>query len=421
MRLALTVWIVGIAAAPIGAGQDVRIDRRGGDVGERLAARSDLFVADVGRATGADAADLETLEQALATEIDRTLTGFEETFGQTSMPVQMELIWRTATQRSEGWSKSLDEVLDDEERAAWETRCEERERRLFAARRDAATFALAAELRLREAQLDELRPRVAAWLRRRAGPPRSLHPGDVVAEMLDVRDIVDGLDPEQVERLRRMRSNERVAVPGRGEKGDDLVLGRGRYPEDDYVLDALALQQFHGWNRGEVDVLRRAAVMLGREARRGSTSDSWRRGRRTLIKPTVEPSEDPMWQAVVERVADEQGATAPVPPPACSGDGAGLLRARAELVLALLDERLYLDEERREALRPVVVEIARKAYRRGGLGFGEIDAGQVWRTLRLDERSVGRRDSATASPVAPLLEALAPSELAELGIEGGRR
>lgn len=380
----------------------------------RLEARASMLLDDIERATGASAARIDPLARVLERQIvdaheaaKRGRRGFDLAW--------LDKTW-SGILSSQEWRDVLKGELSDDMRAAFDEHEAAREDRLLAARSRMALVVLASELRLRAPQVAELEGPVAAWMEARIATRGQIDAGDVVGEMIQASSIDERLMPEQSARLRRMRNAKRPSIPATESPGDDLALGRGRYPEDDFVLEAIAITQAKGWLWNESDLLEDAAVMLGREYRRSARS-SWKHGVRNLVAPIVDFERQPLWNAVVARESAERGLAHEPTVPLFTDSRSEHVQARAELVLALLDERLLLSAEQRASLRGPLQIVVGHEFDRGSRTFGAIDGRPVWRALRIEGRLKEQRGAAPRRElVTALQESLDASQRAEVGL-----
>ncbi|MEC7231330.1 MAG: hypothetical protein VXW31_00160, partial [Planctomycetota bacterium] len=240
--------------------------------------------------------------------------------------------------------------------------------------------------------------------------------GDLVEELLTRGKVRDLFLPVQSVTLLRMREAKKPVAPSADAPGDDLALGRGRYPEDDYTLEAAALCLFHGWEWSEVPELARGAAMLGREARR-SGSRPMRFGDSSLFKTLTRPDDSDLWRALVARRRAKNGASAPAPAPLYTDDPSALIDARVDLILAHLDERLRLDTAQMAPLRAALRAFVQREHAARARAFGALDPPAVWRELRFVEGKDPRRGSSSRRRMcAAMDEALTETQRVELGL-----
>lgn len=348
------------------------------------------------------------LEEAVAETVEEA-----ERAAKTPDPDWLEAAWKTSLS-SEVWAVARARVLKAEQGEALAADLATRAARLEAASVEVLMTALAVELRLREPQAEALRGPIAQWM----GDPRWQR---VRATSTDLNLVVASSDPvksllvrEQVSRLVRMRRATNRPT-GREEA---LTLQSGRYPEDEFVLEALALAAFHGWDEGQAALLLSGATAMGRRVRR-EKGERRSAGDRNLLRAVVDLEEQPLWQALVRREETRHGAGAPAPPPRISGRREALVRARSRLMLAQLDQVLLLEDGPREALGAALAREVGREVSRGALGLGAIGAAPTWRALRLPLRFDASEASTQPRPelLVDLYELLSATQLRALGIE----
>lgn len=323
--------------------------------------------------------------------------------------IPMEPVWaRTAGESlilgPEGGA-ALEGCMDVATKLRFFDRELERARAVAAAEVQLATVLLASELRLREPQVVALREAVVRWNVDRRPTRSQVLAGDLVDEVLQERAFKKLLLPVQVAVLDRMRTAERPPVPADDGPGDDLTLGRGRYPEDDYTLEAAALCQFHGWSWADCRALELGAAMLGREARREGLRPA-RFGDAALFKTLTEPAESELWRALVARREALSGAAAPDPGPLHADDPAALIGARVDLLLAHLDRRLRLAPDQHEPLRAALTEFVEREYTARTRAFSALDEETLWRELRFEEDKDPRRGSSSRKRLCTALDGI---------------
>ncbi len=376
----------------------------------RLEARVRILAADIVRTTDADAEQVTQLKMVLTNAALREHMGAQASESEFAHG-WVEAAWAGVID-SDAWRLGLESTLTDEQREALTAAEDARAKRLFDARTHMAVVCLSAELRLRRPQVEKLEPLIAAWMSVRVPKRAQLLAGDAVAEMMTVPDIRDALSFEQMMRLMRMRSAKRAIILEDGAPGDDLGLGTGRYPDDDYALEICALAQYHGWDWEELDVVRGAGEMLARGLRR-SKPRSWRNGARNLTRTTLDLEDEPLWQAVLERKRRARGVADSAPSPVYTSGQASYIDARAAFLVALLDVRFLLSTAQREVLLGTLEAHAKYEYRRNWSGKLALDAGATWRSLRLDEERGVRPRKALAKILKGALDA---DQLVEFGL-----
>lgn len=363
-------------------------------------ARLGMAVDDVRAALGDEAAAavetrLHALRDALIAERLDKFADLEEAWVNTTI---------ANLTAGEDWAKVLDEVLDDEQRGAFEAAASgARDERLFDASLELATTLLASELRLREPQVVALRKRISKWLEEREPTRSEQLAGDLVDEILARGKVKELLMPAQSVVLTRMRTAKKPVAPGDGMPGDDISLGRGRYPEDDFTLEAAALCQFHGWDWEKVPELVRGAGMLGREARRSGNRPA-RFGDSALFKTLTDPNESEIWRALVKRRRALESTETADPGPQLTGKAEALIDARAALIVAHLDQRLRLSAEQRPQAFDAFKEFARREYSARVRAFGALDAELIWRQLRFIDGKDPRRGSTSRKKLCKALD-----------------
>jgi hypothetical protein len=373
-----------------------------------LKGRAALHVEWLARVARVSEDEQEGLRFALVEAVEETVEEAQRA-AKTPGPDWLETAWKTSLS-SRAWEVARARVLKAEQGEALAADLAAR-----AARREAASVqvlltALAVELRLREPQAAALRDPIVEWM----GDPRWQR---VRATSTDLNLALASSDPvktllvrEQVRRLVRMR---RASA-----RSSASTLQSGRYPEDEFVLEALALAEFHGWDDGQAALLLSGATAMGRRVRR---EKGGRRaaGDRNLLRAVVDPDEQPLWQALVRREEARHGVEAPAPAPWTSGDREALVAARARLMLAQLDQVLLLEDGPREALGAALAREVGREIDRGALGLGAIGAAPIWRALRLPLRFDASGASTQPRPelLVDLYELLSATQLRALGIK----
>jgi len=383
---------------------------------ERMEARTAFLMADIARTTHADEEQVAALRVVLGGAAVRMYKQ-AQAGGAGFAGDWVERSWDQILD-SEEWQLGLENTLTDEQRDTLIAAEDARAQRLFHARTEIAVVSLASELRLRRPQVEKLKPLIAAWVSVRAPKRAQLLAGDAVAEMIAVPHIREELSLEQMMRLMRMRSAKRAIILEDGAPGDDLGLGTGRYPEDDYALEICALAQYHGWDWEELDAMRGVGEMLARGLRR-SKPRAWRNGARNLTRATLDVGGEPLWQAVLERERRARGTAEPAPSPVHAdeqfhaNEKAAYIDARAAFLVALLDERFLLSTAQREVLLGQLEGHAKYEYRRNWSGKVALDAVTNWTSLRLDEGRGARPRLALTNTLKGALDA---DQLIELGL-----
>lgn len=377
-----------------------------------LKGRAALHVEWLSRVARVSEDQQESLRLALEEAVEETVEEAQRA-AKTPDPDWLEAAWK-ASLSSRAWEVTRARALKTEQGEALAADLAARAARLEAASVQVLLTALAVELRLREPQAEALRDPILEWM----GDPRwqraratSTDLNLVVATSGPVRTL---LRKEQVSRLVRMR--RATALPaGRGEA---LTLQGGRYPEDEFVLEALALAAFHGWDDGQAALLLSGATAMGRRVRREKAG---RRsaGDRNLLRAVIDPDEQRLWPALVRREEARHGAEAPAPAPWTGGDREALVDARTGLMLAQLDQVLLLEDGPRRALRAALAREVGREVNRGALGLGAIGAAPIWRALRLPLRFDASEASTQPRPelLVDLYELLSATQLRALGIE----
>ena len=315
--------------------------------------------------------------------------------------------------RSREWLEGREKHLDEDALEKLARIENARTELILDARTELSVTLLATELRLRAPQVEELRPKVAEWIESRKPTRSQVQASDAVDEVLTVPAIGrDFLLAPQRKIIERMRS-ARTPVSVRGQTpGDDLIRGRGRYPEDDFILEAAALALFYGRAWEDVHVLRDAGYMLGREERRSGRKQK-RFGDAQVFKSQVEPKEFPLWRALTVSVFADQPDD---PGPALTGKSEALVRARAQLIVALLVERIHLTDDQLEPVRKAFEELVELDYIARPQVLGALDAAAIWGALRFDGKDPSRGAISRKVLVRSLEELLDARQRLELGI-----
>lgn len=289
---------------------------------------------------------------------------------------------------------------------------------VIAGRCNLATTLLSFELRLRAPQVDTLRPLVETWIEERMPTRSQLTASDLVDETLTVTPISKGfLLAIQTEIIERIRSAKKPRAPGATDPGDDLPLGRGRYPEDDYVLEAAAVAMFRGWEWSEVRTLRSAAWMLGREERRSGVRQA-RFGDAAHFKSLSDPRANATWSAVVTERCKKAGVDDVADPgPAFTDQPETLVKARVDLVLALFATRVRLRDDQVAPVRKTLMSFVERELSARTTVFGAIDDDAIWRELRFVEGKDPRRGPTSRKALCRSLhELLDVHQRVELGL-----
>lgn len=418
-RLLAVTWLASAGMAFAG-GDPVR----GSSQDEPVAEPSPEPIVQVGRERlrGLASFHLDDIEGAAGVEAAAPLRGtlvrlIEETVAEASEGNLEKYSWAIGAfkrvVRSREWLGAREEHLDSEALASLAKIENARTERILRARTELSVALMATELRLRAPQVDRLRPMVAEWIESRRPTRSQVQASDAVDEVLTVapigRDFLLAPQRKIIERMRSARTP--VAVRG-AEPGDDLLRGRGRYPEDDFILEAAALAMFYGRLWEDVFVLRDAGFMLGREERRSGRKQK-RFGDAQLFKSQVEPDEFPLWRALKGSLFD--GAPAD-PGPALTGKSDALVRARAELITALLVERIHLREDQVGPVRDAFEELVELDYIARPQVLGALDATAIWRALRFDGNDPSKGAISRKVLVRALRELLDARQRLELGI-----
>ncbi len=379
-----------------------------------LTARQSFLLADIRSVTAND--------QAFA-DLGAALEGLcnEQLASADDKGKDIDRYWaKAAIQRVEykdAWKDALAKHLAKGELEALQKRVADRQAEIVSAQVQLTTAMIATELRLREPQVVQLRPKVEIWLTKRKPSRSQKLAGDLMDEILGVPRVSDWLLGDQRAIIARMRTAKKPTVPEQGSPGDDMTLGRGRYPEDDFGLETLALAMYHGWDPGDLLVLQTAGSMLGRELRRGGHRPA-RFGDVALFKSLTDPQSIPMWNAVVEGfVESTDEEEQPDPGPLYAGQGDVLIDARTDLIMAYLAERVILLDAQRAGVRAAVVKFVAREHTARTRAFGALDADTIWRELRLVEGKDPRRGSTSRKRLCSALdEILDVHQQVELGL-----
>ncbi len=377
-----------------------------------LEGRATVHLDGIARIAGPSVEQLERLRAVLGDLVEDVVLEVRRS-PKGADPYWVESGW-SALLSSQEWTSALGRELKVAQRAALEADLAAREARVVAASVEVLVTALAVELRLREAQAEGLREPIEEWMVdprwRRA---RSTSP-DLTSALASSGPVSALLVKEQVSRLVRMRLAVKRSAGGRRPPG---LLG-GRYPEDEFVLEALALAAFHGWDDEQAALLVRGATAMGREVRRGDRKRPLT-GDRNLLREVVDLDQQPLWKALVRREEARHGVDGAAPAPWRSGDRMALVEARSQLMLAHLDGLLLLDQGPREALGAALQREVGREVDRGALGLGGIGAAPIWRALRLPLRFNAAEAATRPRPefMADLNDSLSATQLRALGIE----
>jgi len=381
-----------------------------------LEGRAAAYLDWTARVGGLSEEPLERLRLALYEAVEDAVEDARRSAGSPA-PDWVEAAWQaalTSRDRTAAWEA----VLKAEQRAALEADWTAREGRVKAASVEVLLTTLAVELRLRQAQAEALREPLLPLLsdpRWRRDLATNADPTPVMVAFEPVRAL---LKRDQLNRLMRMRPASNRGSGGRGA----LPLRSGRYPEDEFVLEALALAAFHGWDDEQAALLIRGATTIGRRVRREQRS-SLSTGDRNLLRAVVDLNQQPLWKALVRREEARLGVDGPAPAPWRSDDRRALVDARSRLMLAYLDRALLLEDGPREALDLALQEEVSREIDRGTLGLGAIGVAPIWRALRLSLRFSAGEAATQPRPelLADLRRVLSLTQLRALGIEEERR
>lgn len=247
---------------------------------------------------------------------------------------------------------ALARFTDDDERAALERARAARLGPLHESQAELASVLVGRELRLRAPQMERTRETLGAWIA--DAPLRS----DVVVAALDHALLPAAADAREralllLQRMIVLRQHSGFVERASRERIDP---DSGRDPADDFRLEALAVGRFQGWPEAAVQRLQRASVRLGATYER-ETGFLPEQRRTYPIRPLLDPGDYPLWVALVELTADENGAE-PDPGPALVGDADALVAARASVVLAALRHVAHLGDAAVEALAPAALDYA---------------------------------------------------------------
>lgn len=225
--------------------------------------------------------------------------------------------------------KALERFADDEERAALSRARAERESALRGAQHELVRVLAGREMRLRQPALQQLSADLRTWLE--SNRPE----GDVVVQAVNWISVHSEL-PADAKLTRKSLCN--------------MVTRQhiGRDPAIDFAVEALALARHQGWPEAATVRLVRAGTRLAETFRRESGFLPEQLSMYP-IRPLLDPSDYPLWVALVELTGDEFGAKQD-PGPALVGDDEALVRARAELILAALEHTALLGDDAATAL-----------------------------------------------------------------------
>lgn len=397
---ALAVAIpLGVAAASVSVAQEPAPFSLevGGEVDEDrqgalrlLSARATFILADIRTAASSEDA-VQNLTSALESLCN------EQVVDATERRKQMDRYWAKAAiqrvQSKAAWKAALSRHLSEAEQEALQETKAARQSAIDGALLRLTTATIAVELRLRGPQVDELRPKVERWLAKRRPTRSQKLAGDLMDEILGVPRISEWMLSGQRATVARMRSAKKSEVPDPGVPGDDMKLGRGRYPEDDFTFETHALAMFHGWDPDGLTKLDTAGAMLSRELRRGGHRPA-RFGDVALFKSLTDPRSIPLWNAVVRHHMKSTPADEETDPgPLWSSQDDVLIDARTDVVLGYLAERIVLRGDQRDAVREAVRTFVAREYTARTRAFGALDADAIWRELRLVEGKDPRRGS----------------------------
>ncbi|MEC8511628.1 MAG: hypothetical protein VX015_05730 [Planctomycetota bacterium] len=406
-----TALEVAASRAPAQA-DDPALEKRNNRAIARIDSALELLLDDVHRAFGAEVggAARAALVGERKAHLERRLADFDDIDEEWAQGLVENLV------AGEIWRAKVFSTWTEEQRAGWRAQENGRRERTVEASIHLATVLLATETRLRAPEVAKLRRAIEGWIEEREPTLSEVSAGDLVEELLTRGKVRDLFLPVQSVTLLRMREAKKPVAPSADAPGDDLALGRGRYPEDDYTLEAAALCLFHGWEWSEVPELARGAAMLGREARR-SGSRPMRFGDSSLFKTLTRPDDSDLWRALVARRRAKNGASAPAPAPLYTDDPSALIDARVDLILAHLDERLRLDTAQMAPLRAALRAFVQREHAARARAFGALDPPAVWRELRFVEGKDPRRGSSSRRRMcAAMDEALTETQRVELGL-----
>lgn len=377
-----------------------------------LGGRATAHLDGIARIAGPSVEQLERLRAALGELVEDVVQEVRRS-PKGADPFWVESGWSTLL-ASQEWTLALEEELKVDQRAGLEADLAARGDRVVAASVEVLVTALAVELRLREAQAEELREPIVEWM----GDPRwrrarSTSP-DLTSTLASSGPVSALLVHEQVSRLVRMRLAMKRSAGGRQ---PSTLLG-GRYPEDEFVLEALSLAAFHGWDDEQAALLVRGATAMGREVRRGDGKRPLT-GERNLLREVVDLDQQPLWKALVRREEARHGVDGAAPAPWRSGDRKVLVDARSQLMLAHLDRLLLLEDGPREALGAALRREVNREVDRGAVGLGAIGTAPIWRALRLPLRFNAAEAATQPRPefLADLNHQLSAAQLRALGVE----
>lgn len=424
--------------APAGAGPIVSLDQ-GQPVevgstaptditgeGARLEGLAAAYLDWIARVAGSSGDQVERLSVALDDLVEEAVVEARR-MAEARDPDWVESAWEALLTSSE-WTSAWEGGLNVEQQTALNADRASREARLEAASGEVLLRALTVELRLREAQADALREPVMAWLEDPRWRRDRATSTDLTAAVVTFKPVRTLLAREQVNRLVRMRA---VSAAGRSSgRGGARALGGGRFPEDDFVLEALALAAYHGWSEEQATLLTRGATAMGREFRR----DRWkprRTGERNLLRAVVDLDQQLLWKALVRREEARHAVDGAAPGPWRDGDRGVLVGARGRLMLEHLDQLLLLDDGRREALGAALQREVGREVDRGALGLGAIGARPLLRALGLPQVvsangvGAGVQTRAKVQPRAAFMtdlrQVLSADQLKALGVEESGR
>ncbi len=387
-----------------------------GEATRRFEARRSILLASMREAAGLADETVAALDESLGAALLSRLQSAK----QSGREVDSAWAARAFAAEVEGqaWRTLLNDRLSAGEQEAIQQAASAADAALLAAQARLATVMTAAELRLRAPQVLKLRAGIDRWLLEDRTPTRSQElAGDVVAEVILVSDIRKWLLASHVSIPSRMRSAKQSDTPATDAPGDDLALGRGRYPEDDFVLEADSLALFHGWPDDQIELLKSAGLRLGRAARR-SSGRAGRFGDVALFKARVDPSSSELWTSLVERTARELGSAGPDPGPEFTGATDVIVSARVDLLLALLELRVSLSEAQADGVRGALTDYVAREYVSRTRVFGALDPDAIWTELRFIEGKDPRRGSNSRKRLCEAMsEVLNASQAFELGIE----
>jgi len=384
-----------------------------------LEGRAELYLDWIERHTQASDAALEALRRELEELVDEAYDRVQRRARGSEGVDDVEMAWSEVL-TSERWTGAWEAQLQEGWREDLGRRIALRDRRLQGAALEVLVVTIAAELRLRRPQADALRDGVRGWLADPRWRRDRESSSDLVLTVLGsdagFRSV---LSKGQIQHATRMHRPPFKGAAG-SKSETTWPLATGRYPEDDFALEALALAAEYGWDEAQASLLLRGARAMGREYRR----THWKprmTGQKNLARVIVDLEDQPLWQALRRREEARHGVEQPAGPAWCSGDREALVRVRRDVVLAHLDRLLLLDEGRREALGEALLREVGREYDRGVLGFGAVGGAPLWRAMQFPKRlGPGRLVQPRLELLRDLRAILSEPQLRALGIEEER-